>query len=248
MKDKLNYVDWILLRFPLSGNTGIWNAPFISWGTYLTLIEWSYILQHYRWHSTASLKHPASCSPHSTFILQQADEDRYQLFRKTCLLPLRTVTLLQTYSCDLNWMAVEKESYFAITVKRLWQFLRDFWMKDLGYSDIYNTVHRIRMCSEKKKTIRMTELVLFRNRKLVNWKQSTGLGYLFLGDDKEGPNCVWFTKFLLQGVSTFHYKTSRTIPLVLWGSSRTQQQTIWPNEFVFFLRRISEILLRIVDQ
>lgn len=151
MKDKLNYVDWILLRFPLSGNTGIWNAPFISWGTYLTLIEWSYILQHYRWHSTASLKHPASCSPHSTFILQQADEDRYQLFRKTCLLPLRTVTLLQTYSCDLNWMAVEKESYFAITVKRLWQFLRDFWMKDLGYSDIYNTVHRIRMCSEKKK-------------------------------------------------------------------------------------------------
>lgn len=106
----------------------------------------------------------------------------------------------------------------------------DFWTKDLGYANIYNNVQRIRMCSEKKKNYPDDQLVLFRNRKLVNWKQSTGLGNLLLGDRKEGPNCVWFTKFLLQGVSTFHYTTSGAIPLVLWDSSRTQKRTIWPNE------------------
>lgn len=101
----------------------------------------------------ASLKHTESCSPHSTFILQQADEDRYQLLRNTRLLPLRTITLLQAYSCDLNWMADAKESCFIIMVKTLWQFLCVIFERRILVMLTYTTPFRGSGCVQKKKKL-----------------------------------------------------------------------------------------------
>jgi hypothetical protein len=122
----------------------------------------------------------------------------------------------------------DKESCFAITVKRC-DTLYVIFVPDYTVS----SVPRIRTHSET--TIRITtNWSPFRNTKLVNWKQSTALGYLFLTDDTDSLNCVCFTKSLLQGVSTFHYKTSRIIPLVLWDSPRTQSEQLTKTNSIRF--------------